>query len=577
MVCLLYSLILEGCASQFPEVLNRSHIDPVLDLKKTAEFIQSQLRNCEEHSSWCLPPEPSSLPRRVLDVGSKEQDKIYLLETHGEKGLYITLSHCWGSKPILKTTKENYDHRRIGIPWSKMPATFKDAIKITRALHIQYLWIDSLCIIQGDILDWEQQSASMADIYSSCYLNLAATAASNSNGGLFSKRWIPSIHPNPSERKRHSPKSQAVSIVQDRSTGDIGKVFVRYSLANAHMDVLILEAGGRNYNVIESAPLLTRAWAYQERLLSPRTVNFHSAELTWDCGFAFNCECGQLSTQEPAAELDGETVFPKYKLFTPDIESRNLVTPWLDVVTNFSKLKLTFSMDKLPALAGIASRFADQIQSDYLAGIWQADVGRGLLWRVDFEPSEDLDTRFTSARANPYRAPTWSWASIDLVNNRTCSVWVSYAFLGPSFEMGLLDSRFEVLDWKCDISGSNPFGRVTDGHLLVKGAALSTTLWYDGNRDTDSDIDNGSEYDWHLGIESILDLFYYDIDVRGDGNSYVLEGETIIALLISFGPRACAILLAPSKRRSGKYERIGVASIDKKHFEYAEEMVLDII
>jgi len=210
LACLLHSLILKGPVSQFPGVLNLNHIDPVLDLEKAVGFIQNQLRKCEEH--YCVPHEPSSLPRRVLDVGSNEQDNVFLLETHGEKGFYITLSHCWGTKPMLQTTNANYDHRRIGIAWSKPPITFKDAIKITRALHIQYLWIDSLCIIQGDILDWEEQSASMATIYSNCYLNLAATAASDNNGGLFFKRWIPSIHPNPSMRKQHSVKSRYLYI-----------------------------------------------------------------------------------------------------------------------------------------------------------------------------------------------------------------------------------------------------------------------------------------------------------------------------------------------------------------------------
>jgi len=303
---------------------------------------------------------------------------------------------------------------------------------------------------------------------------------------------------------------------------------VRHSLGNARIDVLILEAGNRDYNVVESAPLLTRAWAYQERLLSPRSVNFHSAELTWDCGNGFDCECGQLFSQEPADDFDRKQVVPKY--FLVGIESLKatmgeISTTWLDIVKNFSQLKLTSSKDKLPALAGIASRFANRLQSEYLVGIWWTDVGRGLLWRVDFEPREDMDARH-SVRANSYRAPTWSWASIDLVENRPCSVWIGYGFLAPHFELDVLDKRFEVLDWKCDISGSNPYGCVMDGHLLVKGAALATTLFYDGSR-TDSDDEYEvhlmfpyTPYDWHLDIQPNLDLFYYDFDIRGEGDSY---------------------------------------------------------
>jgi Heterokaryon incompatibility protein (HET) len=69
-----------------------------------------------------------------------------------------------------------------------VPKTFEDAIVVTRKLHVQYLWIDSLCIIQDDPEDWGTESLLMDQVYKNALLNIAATAASDSSGGLFYSR-----------------------------------------------------------------------------------------------------------------------------------------------------------------------------------------------------------------------------------------------------------------------------------------------------------------------------------------------------------------------------------------------------
>ncbi len=76
-----------------------------------------------------------------------------------------------------------------GIDIEAMPRTFQDSIKITRGLGIPFIWIDSLCIIQKDAEDWEEQSAVMADIYARCYLNIAATRAAGGHEGVLKPRY----------------------------------------------------------------------------------------------------------------------------------------------------------------------------------------------------------------------------------------------------------------------------------------------------------------------------------------------------------------------------------------------------
>lgn len=69
-----------------------------------------------------------------------------------------------------------------------LPRTFEDAIAFARKLRIRYLWIDSLCIIQGDTEDWQMECSIMDKVYQNSFCNLAATVSIDSHGGLFFNR-----------------------------------------------------------------------------------------------------------------------------------------------------------------------------------------------------------------------------------------------------------------------------------------------------------------------------------------------------------------------------------------------------
>jgi hypothetical protein len=71
----------------------------------------------------------------------------------GERAQYAVLSHCWGGYQPLKTEESTLKERMKAIEFKELPRTFRDAIKITRSLLIDYLWIDSLCIIQDSVSD----------------------------------------------------------------------------------------------------------------------------------------------------------------------------------------------------------------------------------------------------------------------------------------------------------------------------------------------------------------------------------------------------------------------------------------
>jgi hypothetical protein len=115
--------------------------------------IQGWLRECEQNHPSC-PGKPVSSPRRLIDLGVPEPPnavrKIRLVQDLDKPVKYIALSHCWGAYRAFLTTKDTLEQKMQSITWNEFPKTFRDAIKVARKLHIRYLWIDSLCILQDD-------------------------------------------------------------------------------------------------------------------------------------------------------------------------------------------------------------------------------------------------------------------------------------------------------------------------------------------------------------------------------------------------------------------------------------------
>ncbi|KAF0320296.1 het domain-containing protein [Colletotrichum asianum] len=113
-------------------------------------------------------------PRLVLHASSEEI------------GNYVALSHCWGPEQLHppETTWSNLRQRQECIDLTTLPSTFRDAVLVTRNLGVQYLWIDSLCIVQDDTADWQTESSKMAGYYSNAYLVISAAQAEDSTQGF---------------------------------------------------------------------------------------------------------------------------------------------------------------------------------------------------------------------------------------------------------------------------------------------------------------------------------------------------------------------------------------------------------
>jgi len=97
---------------------------------------------------------------------------------------------------------------------------------------------------------------------------------------------------------------------------------------------------------------------------------------------------------------------------------------WEDLIREYSRRKLSRSDDKLPALSGLAMKFQQLIDGEYLAGLWSCWLPTHLLWKITGPSGTGVDQHVNGT----WRAPTWSWLSMDspveleLVNKGNFSV-----------------------------------------------------------------------------------------------------------------------------------------------------------
>ena len=174
-------LTFQGQPKLFPELPSKVMFGDTSSDKRLSRAKEWISHCCSSHIS-CQQLPTTLLPKRVLDV---KESMVRLVERN-QSGRYICLSHCWGqSRPLCLTKRSTIQDNLQRIPWESLPKTFQHAIEVTRKLGIRFLWIDSICIIQDDKRDWEEESSKMASIYQNSYLTICATSAVSDDAGLW--------------------------------------------------------------------------------------------------------------------------------------------------------------------------------------------------------------------------------------------------------------------------------------------------------------------------------------------------------------------------------------------------------
>ncbi len=126
--------------------------DECMELMVTCVRLREKILGVDHPYTISTAGENTTLPTRVIDVGSQKEirPRPRLFETKGISGTYLSLSHRWGRMPKLRTTHSEVENFQSELPMDSMPATFRDAMEVTRQLGFLYLWIDSLCIAERE-------------------------------------------------------------------------------------------------------------------------------------------------------------------------------------------------------------------------------------------------------------------------------------------------------------------------------------------------------------------------------------------------------------------------------------------
>ncbi|KAJ4092113.1 hypothetical protein NW761_006333 [Fusarium oxysporum] len=280
---------------------------------------------------------------------------------------------------------------------------------VCQALCIRYLWVDALCIIQGDAEDWSKESFQMSKIYEKSYLTLCIAQGDSCSSGFLKKDYTPSNLKINFQSKLNSAISGSHSSNASPSFRDSSKMHTR------------------------------------------RRQVWQSRRQTWRYGPS-KCSVAHLSRGSALEAADGSSI--GHFRFMEGIDSleRGLST-WYSMIAGYSARNLTVQQDRFPAISALARSFAERFPDQrYLAGLWESNIHMGLLWTcpawMEFDKFRDLVSK-------KYTAPSWSWAHRPLQVS-----WILSGDEHPTSELVIRET--EVISEK-----HNPYGRVSKGSLFL--------------------------------------------------------------------------------------------------------------
>ncbi|KAK8119754.1 uncharacterized protein PG998_004380 [Apiospora kogelbergensis] len=411
------------------EMWNDENVKPCIPQDSTRSlqswlYLTQRIQNCYSHHSLCQ-RSSTWVPTRLVEIclADEQQDgghrspqgmaslppaweetqaiRLRVVET--SKGLrsssYATLSHRWGHNITLKLTTANLAEYTSSVPTRLLPQTYRDAAAVARRLGVNYIWIDSLCIIQDSREDWSIESSTMGKVYENGVCNIAASSASDGTQGLFFERKGNLVFPATASFQNGELAAQKMGFY-----------------TQSQKDTF---AG------LDRKPLNTRGWVVQERLLAARNISFTDTCIFYECAEEMGCEIGMPHNfpylRGPGIRYKhGSQMHPGERL--PDsirsLQPSSQWLQWTNIVEYYKWARLTFPADRLVAISGLAKHFQPHFGGRYLAGLWQHNLHKGLAWRPQEDWMLDLyKDRLAGSQlavsAKVWSAPSWSWAAME--------------------------------------------------------------------------------------------------------------------------------------------------------------------
>ncbi|KAI0107468.1 heterokaryon incompatibility protein-domain-containing protein [Nemania sp. FL0031] len=442
---------------------------------KSLGLVRQWLQQCQTSHVRCREFSQDYMPLRVLRIssGCSSCDFHVALDTTTKAEPFAALSYCWGGDQVYKTTKARIQSTDASLQWCKISKSLQDAIKVTAALGLQCLWVDSMCIIQDDEDDKAVQIADMARIYSQATVTIIASRASRAVDGFLG------------EINLRSQTSLAVRLPfrcpgKDRTVG---------SAYLTHIE------GSKN----SSEPIDARAWTLQERYLSNRVIEFGSLQTGWTCASSSASTITSNNTYVDGWKWDkshegynSQMLYLHADLladlaeFAIQHSSAAWICDWLNsrwetVLSEYTPRLLSVPTDRILGISGVADMFLSHRRNEgrneseeYLAGMWKSSLPSMLCWHA---VSGAKDRGRLPPPPEIYQGPSWSWAGVN------CHV--SFIF-GRACNS---DCRTVLLDADIKLANNSAkCGSVTRAVLTLKGR-MRPALWnlVDGTLEVDAD------------------------------------------------------------------------------------------
>lgn len=411
------------------------------NLEQMHHFLRSCLAGEGEHAN-CRNPSGDFVPGRLLRFEKAQDDTFQVTLTCPSKGTpYIALSYCWGGQQPHQLTRSRLSaYTEGGIPWSTIPKTIQDGIRVTETFGYSMIWVDSLCIVQDDEENMSQELTGMEQVYRSAVFTIVAACSDGAEKGFLADREEDFVCSLP-------------FIAEDGTASSV------YVLTNA----------------FDPDPSDCRGWTMQESYLSRRLLRFGRLRTDFSChtfrddgkieilcisdGWNPRLQADQVGPHLPplSSLLDSSELRVLAGVGdVPDTTAQITTAPfeWMHVVREYTSRSLTLPSDRSVAIAGLAKFFAGSRNDTYIAGHWSNDLARELCWFSD--PSGD------EPQLPAGYAPSWSWMSVNMP--------VEF----PHTETWRKEVRYEetisVLDFRYKLKDPNmPYGAVNYAHLKIRG------------------------------------------------------------------------------------------------------------
>ncbi len=558
----------------------------------TMRLVRHWIDKCDREHTVCralipaIPPDTPVFPTRLLEVGDDSLRIVYTKDIIRHTRLaYIALSHCWGQHPFTTLVTANHDAFLNSVPYDTLTRTFQDVVRFVRAINdiqvgkIRWVWIDSLCIIQDDPADWNRESLQMQDIYSHALFTVAAAHAEDGRGGCETQRELSVLDPLHVHFARpRTWRTRLRSLF--RRTRPTGPPDGEYVCVNTAM-------WGEE---VDYSPVAKRAWVAQERFLSRRTVYFGRTQVFFSCPELQACETFPLRCH-PCIQVEDIYAGGLVKLWqlSEDLASTLAAQPrddnsgdrdanlrrllqnemlavWGRLVRSYTGLNISRTSDKLPAISGMAQRFARYLGPDmqYAAGLWEEPSGLlvvpQLLWFTDPPMSRPVGSE----------TPSWSWASV------ASPVWdpvarfpmtATWLLPGGMMDLGkiegyLVDFEFVPLasctdPIELDFEGTSRFGSIKKGVIRLQAQlSLDTLKIHHPNPENPAVLFQDTREGWK-GLGAGIFHHKFDTTEVDSDEPVVLTAIQKVFVKDAF-VELQGLILRPVSGPNGRYRRVGV-------------------